>query len=181
LISGSIARRYAKALLALGVDTGRFEKYGTEVERFAALLADKTLRDTLENPSFPFSKRKAIVEALVSRLGLEPHVSNFIRLLMGRGRLATLPAIAREYQALADRHAGRVRARVTSAAPLDARSADRLVRSLEAKTGKSVLLEQKTEPELIAGLVTQIGSTLFDGSLRTQLAEMRQALLESGR
>ena len=68
LISGSIARRYAKALLAIGVETKNYEKLGNELEQFAALMGHKELRETLENPSYPLSKRKAIIEQLIARI-----------------------------------------------------------------------------------------------------------------
>ncbi len=179
MIAGSIPRRYAKALLAIGVEKQSYEKLGQEVAAFASLLVDNAqLRDTLQNPSHPPSKRKAIVQALCDRLAPSPTVKSFLLLLQDRGRLDYLPAIAREYQALADAHAGRVRAGVTSAQALDGDAVARLKKALEQKTGKQVLLEQRTDPELIAGMVTTVGSIVYDGSLRTRLEQMKNALIE---
>jgi len=178
LIAGSIPRRYAKALLAIGVEKKNYEKLGSEVAAFARLLVEHAvLRDTLENPSHPQSKRKAIVQSLIDRLAPTPTVKSFLLLLLDRNRLPYLPAIAREYQSLADEHAGRVRADVVSAHALDSDSVARLKKSLEQKTGKQVLLEQKTDPELIAGMVTKVGSIVYDGSLRTRLEQMKDALI----
>ena len=86
--------------------------------------------------------------------------------------------IAREYRLMADEHAGRVRADVTSAQTLDSENVSRLKGALEQKTGKQIILEQKTDSNLIAGMVTKIGSIIYDGSIRTRLEQMRQALLE---
>lgn len=178
MIIGSISRRYAKAIMAIGIDTKKFEIFGKELQKFAALLENKELRDVLDNPSIAMSRRKAIVEALIKRLHPSPTVRNFLLLLMDRNRLVGLPGICREYQALADKHAGRMRASVTSAQRLDLAMVSQLKNALEKKTGKKIILEQTTDPELIGGLVTQLGSIVFDGSIRTSLEQMRQSLLQ---
>jgi len=178
LISGSISRRYAKALLAIGVEQRDFEKLGTELAKFAALMKNQDLNETLENPSYPLSKRKAVLEALIQRVGASKTMRNFLLLLLDRGRTGYIPSISREYQVMADDHAGRIRAEVATATPLDPASVTRLKTALEKKTGKKVILEQKTDAELIAGTVTTIGSMVYDGSIRTRLQQMRQTLVE---
>ncbi len=182
MIVGSIARRYAKALLGIGTDNKQFERFGKELDSFAATLnGSKELQDVLANPSLPLSKRRAIVEGLIKKTRPSPTVQSFLLLLMNRGRISYLPAIAREYQTMADRHAGRVRARVSSAFKLDLATVTRLKKALEEKTSKKVILEQKVDPDLIGGVVAQIGSNVYDGSIRTTLSQMRQTLLEGKR
>jgi len=178
LISGSIARRYAKALLGIGVDTKTFERLGEELKQFAALIDNKELSETLENPSYPLSKRKAIVQQLIAQIRPSKTMQSFILLLTDRNRLGALPGIDREYEKMVDLHAGRVRAGVTSAQQLSMTDVTRLKQALEQKTGMKVLLKQDTDPELIAGMVTQIGSIVYDGSIRTRLEQMRQTLIE---
>lgn len=178
MISGSISRRYAKALLAIGVETKEFEKIGKELEQFTALMKHKDLSETLENPSYVLSKRKAVLDALVKRTGVSRTMRNFLMLLADRGRTSYIAAISREYQVMADEHAGQIRAEVATATPLDPASVTRLKSALEKKTGKRIILEQKTDAELIAGTVTKIGSMVYDGSIRTRLQQMRQTLLE---
>jgi len=170
LITGSIARRYAKALLAIGVETKHHERFGQELAQFATLMENQDLQDTLANPSHPLSKRKAVLEELITRVKPSKTVWNFLLLLADRNRLGHLDGIAREYQKMVDEHVGRVRADVTSAVT-------RLKKALEEMTGKQVILQQSTDPELIAGMVTQIGSIVYDGSIRTRLQQMRQSLL----
>lgn len=182
MIVGSIARRYAKALLAIGVENKQFERFGKELDNFAAVLTgSKELRDVLANPSQPLSKRRAIVEALIKKMRPSPTVQSFLLLLMDRSRIGYLPSIAREFQAMADKHAGRVRTKVTSAFKLDLGTVTRLKKALEKKTGKQVILEQKVDPDLIGGVVAQVGSYVYDGSIRTTLTQMRQSLLEGKR
>jgi F-type H+-transporting ATPase subunit delta len=177
LTSGSIPRRYARALLSIGAETKLYEKFGVELDQLAGLLQHKELRTALTNPSILQSRRRAIMEQLISRAQPTPTVRSFVLLLVDRNRAELLPDIAREYRALADAHAGRVRASVTTAEPLDGEATARLKRALEQKTNKQVILEQRTDPDLIAGMVTQIGSIVYDGSIRTRLAQLRQTLL----
>jgi F-type H+-transporting ATPase subunit delta len=177
LTSGSIPRRYARALLAIGAETKLYEKLGVELDQFAEMLRLKDLRNALTSPSIPQSRRRAIMEELIDRARPTATMRSFLLLLVDRSRTELLPDIAREYRALADEHAGRVRASVTTAEPLDGEATARLKRSLEQKTGKQVILEQRTDAELIAGMVTQIGSIIYDGSIRTRLAQLRQTLL----
>lgn len=177
MITGSIARRYAKALFAIGVETKAYERFAQELADFTALLENKELQDTLENPSHPLSRRKAVLEELITVLKPSKTVWSFLLLLIDRNRLSFLPGISREFLRMVDEHTGRVRANVTSAQPLDAGDVARLKRTIEQKTGKQVILQQQTDPELIAGMVTQIGSIVYDGSIRTRLQQMRQTLL----
>jgi len=182
LIVGSIARRYAKALLAIGIDNKQFERFGKELDSFTRLLlSSKELRDVLSDPSKKQSTRRAVVEALIKKMRPSPTIQSALLLLMDRGRMEYVPAIAREYQAMADKHAGRVRATVSSATKLDLGTVTRLKKALEKKTGKQVILEQNVDPDLIGGVVAQVGSLVFDGSIRTSLEQMRQSLLAGKR
>jgi len=132
VITGSIARRYAKALIEIGIQQQTFDALGKEVERAAdTLRASPELRLALENPIFSLEKRKLIMDELSRRLALSKTVRNFIMLLLDKGRIARLPDIARFYRTLVDEHAGRVRATVTSARPLDPMLESRLKSALE--------------------------------------------------
>jgi F-type H+-transporting ATPase subunit delta len=104
-------------------------------------------------------------------------MQRFALLLLDRGRIALLASLARAYRELADAHAGRVRAVVTSAAPLSPADLERVRRSLERRTKKTVMLEAQVDPSLIGGLVAQVGDLVLDGSVRTQLSTLRDKLL----
>ena len=178
MITGSLARRYDKALLEIGVATNTFDANGKELDRAAdTLRASPELRVTLENPIFSLEKRKLIMDELMRRLALSKTVRNFIMLLLDKGRIASLPDIARAHRALVDEHAGRVRATVTSARPLDPLLETRLKTALEKSSGKTVIFEKREDPTIMGGLVTQLGDTVFDGSVRTQLQQLREELL----
>jgi len=178
VITGSIARRYAKALLEIGIAQQTYDALGKELERAAdTLRASPELRNALENPIFSIEKRKLIMDELSRRLALSKTVRNFIMLLLDKGRIARLPDISRFYRSLVDEHAGRVRATVTSARPLDPMLETRLKTALEKSSGKVVIFEKREDPAILGGLVTQLGDTVYDGSVRTQLQQLREELL----
>jgi len=178
VIVGSIARRYAKALLAIGVAHKNWDALAKELDSIVDVFTgSRELQEALANPVFVMSKRRAIVEELTKRLALGKTMRNFLLLLVDRGRIGALPAIGREYRALADAQAGRVRVTVGSAKPLDPGVELRLKAVLEKRTGKTVVLEKHEDPGLLGGIVTQVGDLVFDGSVRTQLANLRQQLL----
>ncbi len=120
MIIGSVARRYAKALLDIGIQQQTYDALGKELDRTAATFTSSPeLRNALENPVFPLEKRKLVLDELARRLGLSKVVRNFVMLLLDKGRISALPDIARAHRGLVDEYAGRVRATVTSARPLD--------------------------------------------------------------
>jgi F-type H+-transporting ATPase subunit delta len=178
MVTGSLARRYAKALLDIGIQQQTYDALGKELDRTAATFASSPdLRHALENPVFPMEKRRLVLEELARRLGLSKVVRNFVMLLLDKGRIGALPDIARAHRTLVDEHAGRVRATVTSARPLDPVLEQRLKTALERQSGKVVILEKKEDPSILGGLVTQLGDVLYDGSVRTQLQQLREELL----
>lgn len=178
MIAGSIGRRYAKALLQIGVESKSSDALGRELDRVAETIAKSAeLRGTLENPIFALSKRRMVLEDLARRLALSTSIKNLLLLLLDKGRIAALPDIARAHRELVDEAAGRARATITSAAPLDPAVEARLKGALEKQTGKTVLLDRKIDPALIGGVVAQVGDLVFDGSVQAQLQQIRADLL----
>jgi F-type H+-transporting ATPase subunit delta len=177
MASGSLARRYARAVLQIGIDEGNFERIGREVAGLAdAFAASEELTRTVSNPAFPRAEREKVLRALLQRLGASQTVVNFARLLLERERVFAVPDIARELAAMIDEQTGRVKARITSAAPLSPTQQEQVVRALEGMSGKKVQAEVGQDPALLGGVVAQVGDTVYDGSLRTQLERLRQGL-----
>jgi F-type H+-transporting ATPase subunit delta len=175
---GSVARRYARALFAIGVDKGKFEAFGREIDALAALWTGSAdLREALSNPVFRLDQRRAILDKLLPQVAPSPEVKSFALLLLGRLRIPALPAIARAYKTLVDEKLGRVQALVTSAKPLDPATAVSVQRALERRTGKKVVMESTVDPSLIGGIVARVGDLVFDGSLRTRLETLRSRIL----
>jgi F-type H+-transporting ATPase subunit delta len=178
MVTGSVARRYAKALLLIGIDDGNFDRIGREVRALAgAIKRSAELAQTLANPIFARSDREKVLRALLDRIGATQSVVNFTRLLLDRERVAAIPDISRELDALIDARAKRVAAKVRSATPLDEQQKKRLVKTLESLSGKTVDMVVEHDPSLLGGVVAQVGDLVYDGSLRTQLERIRQDLI----
>jgi F-type H+-transporting ATPase subunit delta len=173
----AIARRYAKALLIIGQQDGQTERYRTELQAVAALVTgNRQLEQAVTNPLYDSAARKRVLQALIDRLTLSRAVESFLVLLFEKGRFGFLGAINDFYQKLADELKGIARATVTSAGELSADAVERLRAVLSKRTGKDIALEVKQDPGLIGGLITQIGDLVLDGSIRTQLLNMRESL-----
>ena len=178
VMGGSVARRYARALFGIGVDAGKFEALGDELGELATLWNESDeLRQALENPVFKPAEKRAVLERILPQVAPTPEVQRFVLLLLERRRIVLLPAIARAYRDMTDAHLGRVRAKVISAEPLAGPVLDRVRRSLEQRTGKKVIVNAKVDSELIGGLVARVGDLVLDGSVRTQLDDLRTRLL----
>jgi F-type H+-transporting ATPase subunit delta len=173
-------RRYARALFALAREEGRVEEVRGELRRLGeTLAANPELRGVLFQPLVPASERRRVLEAVAARLNAGALLLRFYAYLIDQRRLVDFDAIEAEYVKLADEAAGRAKARIRTAQPLTDAQRERLARALAARAGRAVELEVEVDPALIGGLVAQLGDTVYDGSLRTQLVQLRSALLGS--
>ncbi len=177
MIMGSIARRYAKALFSLAVETGRVEAWATSLQSLkAAVEGSPDLRDVLSNPVYSKEQRRAIVEKLAGALSLDPEPRSLLLLLGDRNRLSYLSAVVDTFRDYADQHLGRVRAKITSAVKLEDGAAQAMAEKLSQATKAKVLLEREVDPAILGGVVAQVESLVYDGSVRTQLEDLRKQL-----
>ncbi|MDP9148851.1 MAG: ATP synthase F1 subunit delta [Myxococcota bacterium] len=175
-----VARRYAQALLELGTEQGTLDRLVEEMAVVAdAWETSAELRNAIENPLVPHAAKKAVMGELADQIGASPTTRHAIFLLVDRRRAKSLPYLARTLRALADVRKGIVRAEVTTAAVMSDAYYARLQTRLEAMTGKRVVVDRVTDPSLIAGVVTRIGDRVLDGSLRTRLQSLRDAMMPS--
>jgi F-type H+-transporting ATPase subunit delta len=172
------ASRYAKALLDV-LYPAKAEVGREQLLQFSSVLAQQPdARLLLENPTVPVEKRKGLVNKIGETLGLDSPIRNFLGLLIERNRLPLLDEIVASYEKFLDEKLGIVRARVTSALELDSRQREEVAARLQAMTGKKVRMEMFVDPSLIGGLVAQVGSTIYDGSIRHQLDAFRNNLTQ---
>jgi F-type H+-transporting ATPase subunit delta len=108
---------------------------------------------------------------------VRPLTRTFLRVLLEAGRLGELENVLRAYEGLVDERLGRVKAVITSAVPMEAETQERLRQRLQAQLGKQVYLEARQDPGLLGGVVTRIGSVVYDGSLKAQLLRLREELV----
>lgn len=178
MISGSLARRYAKALAEVATEADALESAGAELDRVAALWgAEPAMVGFFSNPGILLRDKKETLATLSQKMQLSPLLHKFLDLLLARDRLPALPSVARIYADLMNKRLGRVQAAVTTAAPLGPDLTETLRHRMGQVLGKAVLLEPRVDPAILGGIVVQVDSTVYDGSLKTQLRQLQAHLL----
>ncbi len=165
----SVARRYAKAILAVAEDENELEKCGEELLALASVTAAPAVAKAITNPLASETKRRDLAKAIAAETGVRRTMVNFVSLLADNQRLDQLVAIATQYRRLLDQKLGRVRASVTSATALEPADLERIVDTFEKKSGKKVLAETTVDESLLGGVAVDIDGQVFDGSLKNQL------------
>ena len=171
-----VAKRYAKALLALGCQNGQAKVYEQQLGELAALQSAIPELTILDNPSFTFEERKSLLNALLAELNLGPVLNNFLQMLMDRGRIGMLTDLAAVYQELLDEVNGIKRGTVISVTPLDPVKLEQVKDLMHKITKVQVELSADQDTNLIGGMVVRIGDLVLDGSVRTQLTQIRDSL-----
>ena len=174
------AVRYARALFDVSLENGDLRRAESDLEEFARLVDEhEPLRRVLFAAAVQPPKKRAIINDLRNRFReVSPTVTRLLTVLADRGRLALLPDIVRFYRARVFEHLGVVDAEVTTARPLSP-AQDAAVRQRLAGAGAGdVRITTVVDPDILGGVVTRIGSTVYDGSVARHLERMRQALLE---
>ncbi len=175
------ATRYARALLDVAAKESDPQKVEQDLASIvAAVTGNDEARRILSNPGLPPATRRKIIGAIATQTGAEPVVVKLVMLNADRGRIEMLPQLLETYRERLLAHRNIVSASVRSAAPLAPATVTRLEQSLATLTGKHVQLDVTTDPSLIGGIVARIGSTVYDGSIKTQLGKMKQQLVEQG-
>jgi F-type H+-transporting ATPase subunit delta len=172
-----LAARYAEALFGAATARGVADAVGPDLQSLLTLDArDPSFRTFLESPGVgEEAKRRVIEEVLGPRV--HPLTTRFLRLLLAKKRIPYLAEAARAFAALLERQQGIVRARVTSAVPLDDDQRARLRAALERRTGFKVVLEPRVDRAVIGGVVVQYGDHILDDTVRARLAGLRERLL----
>ncbi len=178
MIASNVARRYAKALLEIGIETSTLDAMVEELAGVAeAWSSSAELRNALQNPLVALEAKKQILTELAARLGLGLTSKNALLLLGDRRRLPALPGIAQLLKEMTDAKKGLLRAEVITAVPLSDAYYARLQGELEKMTGKKVALDKRQDPTILGGVIARIGDTVIDGSIKTRLSEMKNNLL----
>ena len=174
-----LAARYARALLAALPDRAEAESADTFLTSLArAMDGSVEFRGLMLDPSVSRAQRKAALGALAQAGRQQARLVNFLNTLTDNGRTAALPAIAAQFHEAREESQGIVSAEMSTAEPMSEELQQRARTSLEKLTGRQVQLTCKTDPEVIGGAVTRIGSTIYDGSLRTQLRQLRTKMTQ---
>jgi F-type H+-transporting ATPase subunit delta len=173
----TIARRYAKALLIIGKEDGQAETYRDELDGFVKLMAkEKELEQAITNPLYGASGRKNVLEAVIDKVGISKIVASFLLLVFDKGRFEFLSVTNDFYQKLADELKGVLQASLVSASELSSETVEKIRTTLSKRTGKDIILQVEQDPSLIGGIVSRIGDLVLDGSIKSQLLNMRESL-----
>jgi len=173
----AVARRYAKALLLIGKEDGQVDTYKEELDEVSKLIEqNKDLEQAICNPLYDMESRKKVLKAIIDRQNASGILGTFLLLLFDKGRIKFLSSINSYYQKLADEMQGVARASLISATELADDTTEKIRAALSKMTGKDIKLEVKQDPSLIGGIVSKIGDLVLDGSVRTQLLNMRESL-----
>jgi len=174
-----LAVRYARALLSAFPDPAQAQS----TDQF--LIALRTLmkqpgefRDLMLDPSFSRASRKELLRTLAADRGLPSTLVNFLSTLVDNNRVAALPSIAELFHEEREAALGIVPAEFVTAVPVDEQMLERARAAIQKMTGRKIRLTSRVDQGLIGGAVTRIGSTVYDGSLRTQLSRLRSKMIQ---
>ena len=176
-IQASLAGRYASALFDLASEAGTVSAVESDLETLAqAMTESPDLRALTTNPEIGRSAQGAAVEAVAKSLGTSELTRKFLGVLAANRRLGKLGEVIRAFRTIAAQQRGEVTAEVTSAHAMTDAQLDQLKTKLTAREGRTVKLATRVDPELLGGLVVTIGSKRIDGSIRTRLNSLAQAM-----
>ena len=177
--SRAAAARYARALFDVALKESDPVQIERDLASFTGLLSShEELHGALTNPAVPVSAKGRIVDALATRLNAARPAHRLLLLLAERDRLGVIPELLAVYRERLMEHQQVVRAEVTTAAPLTPDRAAQIQQKLATLTGRKVDMTTHVDPAIIGGVVTRIGGTVYDGSIATQLAKLRERLTE---
>jgi F-type H+-transporting ATPase subunit delta len=173
-----VANRYARALADVVARTGEYRQVLAQLVEFAAVYRQSSeLREVSESPAVPMPQKAMVLEAILEKLGALPVTRNFLRVLLAHYRMVLLEEVIQSLRKIINDRLGIVQVKVFSAADLPEAERRLLRARFEELTRKQAELEFHLDGRLIGGLVAQIGSTVYDGSIRGHLQRLREQLM----
>ncbi|MDR2351762.1 MAG: ATP synthase F1 subunit delta [Deltaproteobacteria bacterium] len=171
-----LSKRYAQALLDLGLEDGKYKLYGSEIKELAnSLKALGPEANYLSSPLIPGELKEQMLQAILKKAAFSPLVNSFIRLLHDKGRFELLGEIAEAYQTLVDEKEGICRGTVTTAVKLSASHLAAIKEALGIYTGLKIELTEKVDPLIIGGIIANLGDLTLDSSIRSRVRKLAQA------
>jgi F-type H+-transporting ATPase subunit delta len=176
----TIANRYARALADVITERRETNEVVSELDLFAGMMRQyEQLREVFASPVLPLERKRAVLNELLARLKLRPTSNNFLHLLLNNARLHELDQMLRALSRELDARTNIVSAEITTAREIGEQEKSMLRDKLKGATGKEVRLQFHTDPNIIGGVVTRIGSLIYDGSIKNQLSQMKRVLMDA--
>lgn len=172
-----LARRYAKALFAVGKENDTLETYNEALQGVGTLFeTTPEVVDALTNPLYPVDTKEKVMAGIVQSSGVDKVMGNFLTLLVQKKRAEILPEIAEEFQSMVDEEQNLSHGSVISAIELSDELQQKVQATLENLTGKKVELSTSVDPTIIGGIIAKVGDLVLDGSIKTQLASLKDSI-----
>ena len=173
-----IANRYARALADVVARTGEYRKVLEELEGFETALRESAeLREVCDTPAVPMDQKLKVLEAILARLGASRVTLNFLSVLLSHYRMSLLEETLQAFRRISNARMGIVKVEVSSASELSEADRAALRAGFGELTQKQAELEFRLDNSLIGGIVAQIGSTVYDGTIRGRLERFREQLI----
>ncbi|HUF04750.1 MAG TPA: ATP synthase F1 subunit delta [Aridibacter sp.] len=177
---GNVARRYASALADVAMETGQADPVQHELRTWEAMLSgNRDLFNAFSNPAIAHASKERLLEELISRSNPGRSTANFLRVLLRNSRLTEISEINERFNEVLDERRGVTTATVTSSRELTEQEKAELKQNLEKMSRKEVHLQFNIDENVIGGAVTRLGSTIYDGSVKTQLELLKQQMIDS--
>lgn len=174
----TIARRYSAALADIVLDTGETETVRSELSGWSEMFASSDdLRNVFSNPAIAHTNKESLLESLIAKSRPAKTTANFLRILLGNDRLSEIGPINERFDTVLQERGGVTAAEITTARELPDHERAAFQMNLEKMTGKRVNIDFAIDKEIIGGVVTRIGSTVYDGSVRTKLEVLKKQLV----
>ncbi len=172
------SKRYARALLQIGIERGNTKLLQTQLAELATIFVQSPeFRMVIANPSISIDERRQVIRQIAQKANWDAMMVNLALLLVDKDRIQNVAEISEEFQLLVDVHEGNVRATVTSARTLGLGQIEQIKQALAQVTGKKVIVTTAVDASLLGGVVTRVGDTVYDGSVKTQLNRIRESIL----
>jgi len=172
-----VARRYATALADVVLERNEASEVQRELAAWENIIqASPELQEVFRNPTIALDQKRAVLKRLIERTRPRQTTVNFLSVLLQNQRLTELSEINRKFAEVLDERAGMIAATVTTARGVPENFQQHLHTKLSTLTQKKVRIDFATDPDLIGGLVTRIGSTVYDGSVRNQLQQIKERM-----
>lgn len=180
-MSNAVGRRYAKALFELSKEGKSLDQVSKNLDDLSdALDASPELQNLVNSPVISRAQKASAIAAISKKAGFETVVAHTLGVMAQNGRLAELPATIRAFAEFKSAENDELIAEVVSAKEMSADQTKKLASVLKAKMGKDVALQTRVDPEILGGLVINIGSTMIDNSLKGKLSKLHNAMKEVG-
>ncbi len=177
MIGAKIARRYAKALLSIGQEEGRYAEYGENLREFAGICrANEDFYRIISSRIFSLEERRGVLDAVLKKNGFADTVKNFLRLLLDKDRIGAIEEITDYYARLTDEISGIARADIVTAKPLKTEALAKIEGVLANLTAKKVKSSVQEDDSLIGGVIVKIGDLVLDGSVKAQIEGLKETM-----